>query len=118
MSLERIYQLFKESGRDEEDIQELLSDEIADMLEDYNRAEILELAEDFSNEFQEMVEDVLDYEILQVFDEQLRSDEDFDDTLDTALDQLLQDYSREQILSEASSISTTLREEIEGRLPE
>lgn len=112
MSLEEIEQEFVNSNKDIAELEEEIEDEVEDLLEEKSRSEILDDAEDLDEEFQEHVKAVLDYHILNNYEDLLDESELAEQDLEEALENIQRTYSREEILSAISESDEAFAEKV------
>jgi len=117
MALEELEEEFMYGNLDDDEIGELVEEEVEDMLdEDFTRQEILDEVEDMDEEFQDLVIQILDYEVMAYYSDQLDQDRGFEDQFSETLENLRKDYSREKVIEMASEQSEEFEEKVRDEL--
>ena len=112
MTLEELEHDYNYGNLDDDEIEDKVQEEVEDLLADTSRREVLEETDGMDEEFQDLVREVVDQEVMQIYHDQFDLDREFQEHFEETLESLQQDYSRDEILEMASEQS----EEFEGKV--
>lgn len=112
MTLEEIENQFKYENLEDAEIEDKVQEEVDDLLAEVSRKEILEEIKDMDKDFRELVTEVVDNEVMQIYQDQFNLDTEFEEFFENTLESLQKDYSRDEILEMASQQSEEFEQKI------
>ncbi|WP_414837816.1 hypothetical protein ACK3SF_00205 [Candidatus Nanosalina sp. VS9-1] len=116
MILEELEQEFNYGKLDDDEIEDRVQEEIQDLIDDNSRKEIIGDLKGLDESFQDLVVNILDQELLEMYHDQFELDREFQDRFEETLEGLQKDYSKDEIIEMASQYSEEFEEKVREEL--
>ena len=112
MIFEELEHQFKYDSIEDAEIEDKVQEEVENLLSDISRKEILAEIEDLDKDFQELVTEIVDQEVMNIYQDQFALDSEFEGFFEQTLESLEKDYSKDEIVEIASKQSEEFEQKI------
>jgi len=116
MTLQDLEERFNTTNINDDEIEDLVQEEVEDLLADNSRRQILDEVEDMEEEFRDLVTNVVDEEVMQIYYDQFDLDKEFQEHFEETVESLQRDYTRDEILEMAAEHSEEFEEKVKEEL--